>query len=584
MDKVSFQDLIICFFASITAFLIVPILIIGNSPKDFNFIMFEIFLEMGLLLSFVYFFVIALICILLNFFKKHKLSSLFSNFNLFWVSLSGLLLPLAANTGMVDPEINPTDKKNLALFLPLLFIFCILTITRFKNFVYVFIAILISHSSASSIISIYNSGITRKTDNVHPSQAFSKVKNILVISFDGIPGHLVTEIIKENKRYNDEFKDFVVFENAVSQAALTTQSLIGDLYGVLDYKSIGKSMNDVQRKLTSNGFYDDFLHKKVNDIYQHGGYGQKIKKIEIPPPELTISQSIVDTLYIFKYSTIRIWTSKSLNFLRYEKLNEVISSFFYVPSENSFDKIVKKNLKFHQGPKWDLKNVASIEVFKSFVSNIRTNEKNISVRYLHFTFTHFPVDFDEKCTYRSNDKLWHDNNQSEEGVKAESICGIELFITFLNKLKQLDIYDNSLIIFKSDHGKTVPYFSKAPNNLRINNHQYFGFNRFHPTLMVKGIGVNNRNVIFKSELVLLNDIARTTCESSGLRIQCDNIQGVNLLSENLDNGKPYYIYIPKNNKASFEFSDYISVKIPSRNKSLLKSMEDSPLIELSLPN
>ena len=113
MDKVSFQDLIICFFASITAFLIVPILIIGNSPKDFNFIMFEIFLEMGLLLSFVYFFVIALICILLNFFKKHKLSSLFSNFNLFWVSLSGLLLPLAANTGMVDPEINPTDKKKV---------------------------------------------------------------------------------------------------------------------------------------------------------------------------------------------------------------------------------------------------------------------------------------------------------------------------------------------------------------------------------------------------------------------------------------------------------------------------------------
>ena len=577
MDKANFKDLLICFLASITAFVIIPIFIIGNSPEDFNFIIFEIFFVTSLSLSLIYFFVIAFICILLNFFKKNKFASLFSNFNLFWVFLTGLLLPLAANTGMVDPETNPTDKLNLALFLPVLFIFCMLTMTKFKKFVYIFIAIVISHSSIFSIISIYNSGIIRQVDNLHHSQAFSKVKNILVISFDGIPGHLVSEAIKEDERYNNEFKDFVIFENAVSQSVFTTLSLIGDLYGVLDYKSIGKDIPDVGKKLTENGFDDKFLHKKVIDTYQHG-YGQQIKKIEIPLAPG--SHSIVDTISIFKYSTVRIWTSKSLFFLSYKEVKEIINSILFLLSDGK----VVLNLEYHQGPNWDKKNIASIEVFKSFVSNIRTNDKNISVRYLHFTFTHFPVDFDEKCTYRSYDKFWHDNNQTEEGVKAESICGLELFITFLNKLKQLEIYNNSVIIFKSDHGKTVPYFSKAPNNLRINNHYYLGFNRFHPTLMVKGIGVNNGNVTFKSELVLLNDIARTVCESSGLRVECNNIKGVNLLSQNLDDGEPYYLYVPKNKESSFEFIDQISVKIPSRKDSLLKSMEASPLIELSLPN
>jgi hypothetical protein len=200
---------------------------------------------------------------------------------------------------------------------------------------------------------------------------------------------------------------------------------------------------------------------------------------------------------------------------------------------------------------------------------------------MHLTFTHFPVDFDENCEFRSNDALWYKHNQNEEGTNAELTCAIEVFITFLEKLKKLNIYDNSLVIFKSDHGKPVKYFSTPPNNLKMNNNELWGYNRYRPTLMVKGAGTANNKVVFRSELVLLNDIARTTCEASALNIKCDKIEGVNLLSEKLDNDRPYFLYVPKNKESTFRFSTHISVKVATRQIPLLKAMELSHSIDLS---
>ena len=589
MNNEIVKNLSICFLASITAFIVTPVFMIGNNPGDYSFIIFKTFIVSGILFSIMYFTIIASISGALSLFKMEKMASISANFNLYWILTAGLLFPLAESTGMVNPDMNPTDVMNFIWVVIITFTLCVLTMMKIKKYLYFFSITVIVISFVSSAISIYSSGIintssdtyksqkTLQKRNTHPSLKLSKNRNILVISFDGIPGEFVTKIIKENSSFANKLKDFLVFENAVSQSPATAASLMGDIYGVIDYKSKGKTVEQAKETIIFEGIEASLLKTYIPDTYSYGYDIPNIKKVKLPSVKEGFDGN---TLAFFKYPVVRIWTSHPLKKLYWgDKIQNAIDRIILIePNEELF-----KNIRFHKGFSWDKDHIMSLFKFKSFMSSIETNDKDISLRYMHFTFTHFPVDLDENCEYRSYDQLWYDSNQNEKGVKGEATCSVGIFIAFLEKLKQLDIYNNSLIIFKSDHGKPVSYLSTHPNNLTINNSTYWGYNRYRPTLMVKGMGVDNDKVTFKSELVLTNDIARTTCESSSLNIECHNIEGVNLLGENLDNGKPYYLYVPKNKGSDFEFKNHISVKVLTRKISLLDAMESSHLIDLSLP-
>ena len=91
----------------------------------------------------------------------------------------------------------------------------------------------------------------------------------------------------------------------------------------------------------------------------------------------------------------------------------------------------------------------------------------------HFNFSHFPVDFDDNCNYFSYNRKLFLINQNYESVKKETLCSIKLMSNFLKKLIDLDLYENSTIVLKSDHGTPSNYFIKSKFNINydINNHK-----------------------------------------------------------------------------------------------------------------
>ena len=107
----------------------------------------------------------------------------------------------------------------------------------------------------------------------------------------------------------------------------------------------------------------------------------------------------------------------------------------------------------------------------------------------------------------------------------------------------------------------------------------WGISRYKPMLMVKVYVANYALPSYKENLVLLNDIAKTICIKSEIKINCDLFNGINLLDDNKKEDGPYYIYVLKEN-SSYEYDTHISVMIPTRKYSLLKSMQNSKLIEL----
>jgi len=65
---------------------------------------------------------------------------------IFWTCLSGLLLPLAGQAGMLSPEDLPIDYQNLVIVGSLALILTLLTYTKIKPATQVFVLILLSTS------------------------------------------------------------------------------------------------------------------------------------------------------------------------------------------------------------------------------------------------------------------------------------------------------------------------------------------------------------------------------------------------------------------------------------------------------
>jgi hypothetical protein len=570
-----------CFLSSIFVFILIPIVIIGNSPKDYQFLDVLVFFKSGVLFSILLGLIFSIVYLIFHLFRLNQISNIFPLFVFLWVFITGFISPVSISMGMVDPGFAAVDKINFVVSFAIVGLLCVIAFKIGPKPIFIIVSVVAITTTASALYSIYDSGILQKENiasfalsnkmSLDPF-ALSNKKNILVVSFDGMPGSIMTEIIKNDKKRAKDLKDFIVFSNAVSQSPATSASLMGEIYGVLDYKSKGKKISDVLKAFANEGLNEKLLHKRVEDSYDYGygGFGKPMKINSLPPDLRKI-----ETFDFFRYPIVRVGTRFALLALHWGKSTQYLQLFqtsnldFYNKIRNSY------------GERWDRKNQGRLRDFETFIDNIRISDKTFSVRYMHFLFTHYPVNFDENCNYRSDDYNWHFTNQNKSGIQKELNCVLNLFSRFLEKLKKIGLYDNSLIVLKSDHGKPLTYFSNPPDNLSINETEKWGYNRYRPTLMIKDFAANKSNVTYKSELVLINDLANTLCRKSGLNMQCNQTPGVDLLSDSLKSEEPYYLYVVKNRKHDdFRFDAQVSVKIPSRNLSLFEAMKEAGLFNI----
>lgn len=577
-------NVVIGLATSILMFLLIPFYMVGNSPEDYLFIDITVLAKSGAFFMLLFWGGLGLISLLFRFLSFNRASLFFSLFIFFWVFFAGLILSPSASVEMVDPEVIAVDTVKLFVVALLVLISCFLSMTKFRAYVLVFVSTVVFITTGSTVFSISTSDDIKIKDEwnsatTNESLSLSDKKNILVVSFDGMSGHVVESILKKHAGLSESLKDFTFFNNAVSQAAATGTSLMGDLYGIQDFKAKGESVASAKSALDSEGFRENLIAEHIVDTYQYGYTGFGIDQVSIPNKQVDISHKS-DTFDFVRYPLVRVWTSflfRVVDWGRYTRLLKGV-----ILEDEAFE--LFDRLKEHKGKKWDIKNILSLLLFDSFTSGLRVEDKDISLRYIHMTFTHFPVDYDENCNYRSDDKVWFDSNQNERGVLGQDACGVKTFVGFLDKLIDLGVYDDSLIVFKSDHGKPSTYYSSKPHNLLINNNIDWGYSRYRPLLMIKDFNAHQSEINIESNLVLLNDIAKTICFASEVSVDCDEYAGINLLSdENSNEGGEFYVYLPKDKKSDVRYETHISVKIPSRKEPFLQALKKSSQVEISEP-
>jgi hypothetical protein len=573
------SDILTAYLSALIAFHVVPVFMIGQAPDDFHFVNYSTLLSSGLIFVIVIGGLSSLTLALLHRLRLEKTANGFSLFVLAWIVVAGFALPVCTSAGMMDPEDIPTNRLNFAIVTILSTGMSFLAGSRSRKWVVTFLSAVVISAVVASVVSIYAS--TDGSAASHDHFLLSRIKNIVVVSFDGLPATIVSDLIRTDVGYSSTFKDFTLFENAVSQSPATEASLMGELYGVRDYKTMGDGQSVVARALERD-LTKSLLTSVVQDSHQYGYPLNSVKRIALQPPSTASEDDYlnkIETFDFFRYSIVRLGTNRALRFSRWTEWTGQLKA--YLIRKPSAAPLATK-LENHVGPSWDKPLIADVTKYDYWVDNLRVSDKQFSIRLLHFTFTHFPVDFDSTCAFRSDDRLWYDAHQNEDGIRSQTICALNKFARFLRRLKDLGIYERSLVVLKSDHGEPTHYFSTYPGNVRINGHPTWGYSRYRPALMIKDFGATNSTVTYENQLVLLNDLAKTLCANSGLAIRCDHFNGVDLLSKDLKSvDEPYFIYVVKNAESDFRFDAHLSVRIPSRKLELIEAMASSPLISLS---
>ena len=117
--------------------------------------------------------------------------------------MAGLILPISVSTGMVEPERNPIDRWSFITVSILTMSLALFELRSSKKAVFWFLAIVVAGSVIPSLVTLYKHlDLVDTPVEIAASEVFKDVlsnkRNILVVSFDGLPGRVIADLFKND--------------------------------------------------------------------------------------------------------------------------------------------------------------------------------------------------------------------------------------------------------------------------------------------------------------------------------------------------------------------------------------------------
>jgi hypothetical protein len=301
--------------------------------------------------------------------------------------------------------------------------------------------------------SISNSKITNKDDF-----NFSKNKNVIIIVLDSFQSDVFYEIIAD-KEYQDIFDGFTYYRNATGGFTSTYPSIPLILSGQFYDNSI--TIKDFKDQIYSKYSLSVLLKQNGFDV------GTNTDLVSFPQQKNSTDPNDIQSLIKEKQRTIT--NILNITFFRYSP--QVIKKHFYALIINNMKKEYSQD---------------DLDFINEIISNAEKSNENNVFKFYHLNGAHPPFRLDENLNSVELE-------QNREGYIAQSKAALKMVGIFLQKLKDINAYDNSIIYIVGDHGS--PRGSFGLNLSLIEN----GFYDDNNNMIPKGIVANGIPlVLFKS--------------------------------------------------------------------------------------
>ena len=436
--KKAFSDCFLtCLFTSVSFFLIGPVNLYISNASEFAFYLTDI-LAVLLLCTVLCFAVLFSVCCLI---KKRKPRSVFSavvlgvGFGFFIQSTF-----MSGGYGQLNGQaIDWSSMVGRGLLNTTIWILCIsIPVSIAKNagkgkrfqFQKLLSGGVLGIQVLSLLVTVLVSGSIKPSQGdfvISTSDAFtlSEKKNVVVFLLDNFSSELYAEIINEDASYQEKFDGFTYFPDTSGAGCTTKGSLPFILTGMWNENSM--KYNDYLNK-----GYDNELYKSLNELdYDTRLFVEK---------KYVGSESIdyFDNMYRAKASvSVGKTTGLMYKFTAFTHMPHFLKPLFWFYT-GEFTETV-------QAPDSDLKLTPDPTFYKSLDNNgISVNADYAGAyRFYYLSGAHSPFNMNEEAEAVPSGSV--DMKQRAKGA-------LKIVSTYLEQLRQNDLYDNTMVIVLADHG------------------------------------------------------------------------------------------------------------------------------------
>lgn len=251
---------------------------------------------------------------------------------------------------------------------------------------------------------------------------FSSDKNVIVIVLDAFQTDIFQEIINENPSYKNVFDGFNYYRNSLSAFPTTYPAvpsiMTGQFYEnkipMQDFIKESYLGNSLPKLLKENGYEVDLFAIKNTVFYDESIASNFVKRKDV---------------FIDSTEFVRFITADIFKIVPHFAKRFVHNRFTKRQTEKS---VTDQFLEFVDGVKNKTKVVDFEENFKTF-------------KFFHLIGLHVPLSIDENFQIKEMET-------TRTNVKRQGIAMLEAMKLLLEKLKNLGVYDNSMIVIIGDHG------------------------------------------------------------------------------------------------------------------------------------
>jgi len=280
----------------------------------------------------------------------------------------------------------------------------------------------------------------------------SPERNVIILLVDTLQSDVFEELVNENPELKRELPGFTYFRNSSGLFPYTHLSKIAILTGA-HYQPLEKLAD---------------YYSRVNDQYVHGIIGKNGGLVSY----LDVSNNLE---YLSGSSQARI-----------HEIAKLFDVVMFRQAPHFIKPIILNNHAFrlqqvYAGEKGMYKVQRDLEVLSSLSRESYVGTNALAFKFFHLWGAHPSGVLDENCELRDEPVF------SREAMKAQAFCVLKSVADYLDALRDLDVYDNSLIILVADHGSHFPIGSQS-GSFNEGTVPDFVMASAYPTIAVKNFG------------------------------------------------------------------------------------------------
>ncbi|MFA6216634.1 MAG: sulfatase-like hydrolase/transferase [Candidatus Omnitrophota bacterium] len=373
---------------------------------------------------------------------------------------------------------------------------------------------------------------------------YSSEKNVIILLLDAFESDVFQEIIDEDPSGIRPFQGFVYFRNALAPFQCTYPAITTIMTGRYYDNTV-----EIQKFIK-----DEFTRHSLPAHLRDHGFD-----IELYPYfnhySIYCDPALASNLEAVKKAVGIHHIAYMYDIALFRSSPQLLKKILYHDQQWFLRRVLlretaKKSGRFRQDQLPPSKRNEFQETVKFFQeSSSRVSlSKNIKLfKYIHLPGMHFPLMFNEKL---EPEFLPPDR----QGYKKQAGGLLKLVSTFLGKLKDTGVYDNSLIVIMGDHGSLRDVYM-PPEKRRIAGQVYYsGRGGGLPLVLIKPFNANGLMRVSDNP-VSLSDIPKTIMSELGLK---DDFPGVSMFDVGISESRVRKFYAYSWNEQRIK-EDYLPV-------------------------